>query len=147
MKLRDLLLGAELTQPIEKADLEINSVAYNTSQVAPGAIFFAIRGEKTDGNRFVFDAIKRGACAIASELPRPVAPREPPPGLEWVQVAGARKALATAAANFYGRPAEALKLVGVTGTNGKTTTTYLIDWLPVCRGRLHQPHPRSPRLP
>ena len=127
MKLRDLLLGAELTQPIEKADFEITSVAYNTRQVTPGAIFFAIRGEKTDGNAFVFDAIERGAGAIASELPRPIAPRELPPGVEWIQVAGARKALATAASNFYGRPAEVLKLVGVTGTNGKTTTTYLID--------------------
>ncbi len=127
MKLRDLLLGAELTQPIEKADFEITAVAYNTRQVTPGAIFFAIRGEKTDGNAFVFDAIERGACAIASELPRPIAPRELPPGVQWIQVARARKALATAATNFYGRPAEVLKLVGVTGTNGKTTTTYLID--------------------
>ena len=126
MKLRDLLLGAELTQPIGNADLEVTSVAYHSRQVAPGAMFFAIRGEKTDGNRFVLDAVGRGARVIASELPRPEVPGLPR-AVEWVQVACARKALASAAANFYGRPAHALKLVGVTGTNGKTTTTYLID--------------------
>ncbi len=144
MKLRDLLLGADLTQPIGNSDLEITSVAYDTRQVEPGAIFFAMRGEKTDGNRFVFEAIERGARAISSELPRRwnpqwdavyageiaqgiLAPRDVPGSVEWVQVASARRALATTAANFYSRPAEALKLVGVTGTNGKTTMTYLVD--------------------
>ncbi len=140
MKLRDLLVGTEPTQPLGNADREISSLAYNTRQVSPGTLFFAIRGEKTDGNRFVFDAIERGARAIASQLPRPwgpqwagvfageaAAPRELPPTVEWIQVADARKALAWVAANFYGRPAQALKLVGVTGTNGKTTTSYLID--------------------
>ncbi len=125
MKLRDLLVGAELGHPLGNADLEVTSVAYNSRQVEPGGIFFAIRGEKTDGNRFVADAMERGARVIASELPRPAS--DLPQTIEWVQPASARKALATAAANFYGRPAQALKLVGVTGTNGKTTTTYLID--------------------
>ncbi|HEX2711691.1 MAG TPA: Mur ligase domain-containing protein, partial [Candidatus Acidoferrales bacterium] len=143
MKLRDLLLGTELVQPIGNADLEITSVAYDSRKVVPGAIFFAIHGEKTDGNRFIPDALERGARVVASELPRPEksngvpsagagahqaeAPRWLPRGVKWAQVASARKALATAAANFYGRPAEGLKLAGVTGTNGKTTTTYLID--------------------
>jgi len=125
MKLRDLLVGAELGHPLGNADLEVTSVAYNSRQVEPGGIFFAIYGEKTDGNRFVADAMGRGASVIASELPRPAS--DLPRTIEWVQPASARKALATAAANFYGRPAQALKLVGVTGTNGKTTTTYLID--------------------
>jgi UDP-N-acetylmuramoyl-L-alanyl-D-glutamate--2,6-diaminopimelate ligase len=125
MKLRDLLAGAELSQPLGNADLEITSLAYNSGKVEPGGIFFAIRGEKTDGNRFVADAIERGARVIASELPRPAT--DLPHTVEWVQAASARKALATAAANFFGGPARALKLVGVTGTNGKTTTTYLID--------------------
>jgi len=124
MKLRDLLVGAEPTQPFGNADIEITSLAYNSRQVAPGALFFAIRGEKTDGNRFVSDAVGRSARAIASEL---AAPADLPHSVVWVQVANARKALATAAANFYGHPARALKLVGITGTNGKTTTCYLVD--------------------
>jgi UDP-N-acetylmuramoyl-L-alanyl-D-glutamate--2,6-diaminopimelate ligase len=140
MKLTGLFAGADLRRPIGNADAEISSLAYNSLQVAPGALFVALRGVKTDGNRFVFDAIQRGARAIASELPRPwspqwaslfasetATPHDVPPSVEWIEVADARKALATAAANFFRRPAETLKLVGVTGTNGKTTTTYLID--------------------
>ncbi len=128
MKLGDLLVGVELTQPAGPPDVEIAFVAYDSRQVRPGALFVAIRGEKTDGNRFVFDAVERGARAIASELPRPVNTSAPiPPHVQWVQVAQARHALATIGANLHGRPAEKLKLIGVTGTNGKTTTTYLID--------------------
>ncbi len=154
MKLRDLLVGVNPTQPIRNAEVEITSPAYDSRQAGPGSFFFAIRGEKTDGNRFVFDAIERGARAIASELPRPwnphwgvmyanelargiVAPRDVPDNVEWIQVADARKALAMAAAIFYQRPAQALKLVGVTGTNGKTTTTYLID--SIVRAGGHEP--------
>ena len=70
------------------------------------------------------DAVARGAVAIASEQP---ASRARSRGFPWIQVADARKALAITAANYFGRPAEVLKLVGVTGTNGKTTTAYLVD--------------------
>jgi len=140
MKLRDLLVGADPSHPIGNADTEITSLAYDSRQVTSGALFFAIRGEKSDGNRYVFDAIERGARAIASERPRPwsaqwaeifpgevAAKPDVPAKVVWLQVANARRALATAAANFYGRPVEALQLVAVTGTNGKTTTTYLLD--------------------
>jgi UDP-N-acetylmuramoyl-L-alanyl-D-glutamate--2,6-diaminopimelate ligase len=154
MKLRDLLVGVNPTQSIRNAEVEITSLAYDSRQAGPGSFFFAIRGEKTDGNRFVFDAVERGARAIASELPRPwnpqwgvmyanelahgiVAPKDVPDNLEWIQVADARKALAMVAAIFYRRPAQALKLVGVTGTNGKTTTTYLID--SIVRAAGHEP--------
>jgi UDP-N-acetylmuramoyl-L-alanyl-D-glutamate--2,6-diaminopimelate ligase len=133
MKLQELLTGIEtiaLSSAGSPAETEIAAVCYDSRQVTPGALFVAIRGEKTDGNRFVADAIARGARAIASELPRPESaapagaiPRE----VLWVQVRNARQTLAGAAANFYGRPAHSLRLVGVTGTNGKTTTTYLID--------------------
>jgi UDP-N-acetylmuramoyl-L-alanyl-D-glutamate--2,6-diaminopimelate ligase len=105
-------------------DAEISSVAYDSRKVKPGALFVAMRGEKTDGNRFVGDAVTRGAAAVASESP---APADFPAEATWVRVSDARKALAITAANFYGRPAEKLKLVGITGTNGKTTTTYLMD--------------------
>ncbi len=124
MNLRNLLVGAPLAQPAGNADAEITSLAYNSGNVRPGALFVAMHGEKTDGNRFVADAIARGARAVASEQP---APAGLPPAVLWVRVADARKTLAITAANFYGRPAETLKLVGVTGTNGKTTTCYLLD--------------------
>jgi UDP-N-acetylmuramoyl-L-alanyl-D-glutamate--2,6-diaminopimelate ligase len=84
----------------------------------------AIRGEKTDGNNFVADAVNRGAAAIFSEQAKPetISPEFP-----WIQVTDARKAMAISAANYYERPAEVLKLIGVTGTNGKTTTSFLVD--------------------
>jgi UDP-N-acetylmuramoyl-L-alanyl-D-glutamate--2,6-diaminopimelate ligase len=92
--------------------------------VQAGALFFALHGAKADGNAFIQDAIKRGAIAIASEAP---APPKLPAGVVWIQVREARKALAIAAANFLGHPANALQLVAVTGTNGKTTTTSVVD--------------------
>ena len=105
-------------------DLEVLEIAYDSRQVKPGTLFVAIRGEKTDGNKFVTDAIAGGAVAIASEQPMP---GTIPEAFPWIRVADARKALAIIAANYFGRPAEVLKLIGVTGTNGKTTTAYLVD--------------------
>ncbi len=89
-------------------------------------LFFALPGEKADGAQFAGDAIARGAIAVASSQARPAAI---PKDIAWVQLAEGkeRRALATAAANFYGHPANALKLIGVTGTNGKTTTAFLVD--------------------
>ena len=110
--------------PAAHSDLEIQEIAYDSRKVKPGTLFVAIRGEKTDGNNFVSDAVARGAVAIVSEQANPATlPAEFP----WIQVADARKALAITAANYFGRPAEVLKLIGVTGTNGKTTTAYLVD--------------------
>jgi UDP-N-acetylmuramoyl-L-alanyl-D-glutamate--2,6-diaminopimelate ligase len=90
----------------------------------PGGLFFALRGAKADGNKFIQDALKRGAVAIASEEPTP---GTIPAGVAWIQVREARKALAITAANFLEHPANALQLVAVTGTNGKTTTTSVVD--------------------
>jgi len=124
MRLRALLQGVDLRRPVSGADLEVAALAYDSRKVVSGGAFFAIHGEKTDGNRFVSDAVERGAAAIASEQPRPASL---PQHVAWIEVAEARKALAIAAANFFGRPAESLKLVGITGTNGKTTTACLVD--------------------
>ena len=114
----------ETTLPAAAGGLEIRQVACDSRKVQPGAVFFALHGCKADGNAFIQEAVKRGAAAIASEEP---APRTAPAGIAWIQVREARKALALAAANFFGRPADALRLVAVTGTNGKTTTTSVID--------------------
>ena len=100
----------------------ITGITLDSRQVLPGFLFVAIRGLKMDGNRFVPDAIARGAAAIVSALPGEVYP-----GTAWIQVPEEREALAVLAANFHGHPAKRLHAIGVTGTNGKTTTTYLIE--------------------
>jgi UDP-N-acetylmuramoyl-L-alanyl-D-glutamate--2,6-diaminopimelate ligase len=124
VKLRDLLQGTEAIVPESAQQLEIRQVACDSRKVQPRALFFALHGAKADGNEFIRDAVSRGAAAIASEESAPAAV---PSSVVWIQVSEARKALAVAAANFFVHPAEALQLVAVTGTNGKTTTTSLID--------------------
>ena len=124
VKLRDLLQGADARVPESALEMEIRQVACDSRKVQPRALFFALHGAKADGNEFIRDAVSRGAAAIASEESAPAAI---PSSVAWIQVRDARKALAVAAANFFAHPAEALQLVAVTGTNGKTTTTSLID--------------------
>jgi UDP-N-acetylmuramoyl-L-alanyl-D-glutamate--2,6-diaminopimelate ligase len=124
VRLAKLLRGLDVKGVSAHADLEIAEVAYDSREAKPGTLFVAIHGEKTDGNKFVPDAIARGAVVIASEQPRP---ETLPPEFPWLEVPDARKALAVVAANFFGRPAEVLRLIAVTGTNGKTTTSYLVD--------------------
>ena len=123
-KLGALFEGMDVSLPPAATEQEIRQVACDSRKVQPRALFFALHGAKADGNAFLRDAVSRGAVAIASELPAPPAM---PPSLAWIRVPDARKALAIAAANFFGHPAKALELVAVTGTNGKTTTTSLID--------------------
>ena len=123
-KLSEVLQGVEKTLPSKASSLQILQVACDSRKVKPGALFFALHGAKSDGNKFVQEAFKRGAVAIASEEQ---APGKIPKGVAWIQVREARKALAITAANFLGHPANALQLVAVTGTNGKTTTTSVVD--------------------
>ena len=98
----------------------VTAVTHDSRRAGPGIVFVAIRGLSTDGNLFIEAARKKGAAAIVSEAPAL-------PGGAWVQVQDAREALAVLAAAAQGDPARALTLVGVTGTNGKTTTTHLVD--------------------
>src|SRR5215470_19011671 len=124
VKLGDLFDGTGVTLPSPSVTVEIQQVAVDSRKVRSGCVFFALHGAKADGNTYVADALARGAVAIASEG---AAPAGIPPGVTWIPIREPRKTLATVAANFYGHPAEALQLVAVTGTNGKTTTTSLID--------------------
>jgi UDP-N-acetylmuramoyl-L-alanyl-D-glutamate--2,6-diaminopimelate ligase len=103
-------------------DVEARGVTHDSRQVAPGWIFVALRGLKTDGSQFVPQAIANGAAAA-------VADRGPAgdPGVTWVVVKDARLALALLAAEFYGHPSRRMQVVGITGTNGKTTTSYLLS--------------------
>jgi UDP-N-acetylmuramoyl-L-alanyl-D-glutamate--2,6-diaminopimelate ligase len=124
MKLRDVLRRVEAQLSPEAAELEIRQVACDSRKLKARGLFFALHGAKADGNAFIRDAVSRGAAAIVSE---DAPPKILPASIAWVQVREARKALAIAAANFFNRPASALQLVAVTGTNGKTTTTSIID--------------------
>jgi UDP-N-acetylmuramoyl-L-alanyl-D-glutamate--2,6-diaminopimelate ligase len=116
-ELAALLPGAE---PTGDPALEVSAVVHDSRQAGPGSLFVAIRGLVADGNRYVEAARKKGAAAVASEEPAR-------PGIPWIRVTDAREALAVLSAAVLGHPARALDLVGVTGTNGKTTTAYLID--------------------
>jgi UDP-N-acetylmuramoyl-L-alanyl-D-glutamate--2,6-diaminopimelate ligase len=122
MKVLDLLPGAAGLEPGPGPGLEIQSLAYDSRRVEPGALFFAIEGEKADGHRFIPQALGRGAAAIVSERPAPGELAS-----KWVRVPAARRALSEAARAFFGHPESRLRLIGITGTNGKTTTAYLLE--------------------
>jgi UDP-N-acetylmuramoyl-L-alanyl-D-glutamate--2,6-diaminopimelate ligase len=102
-------------------DVEVSSVVYDSRQAGPGSVFVALKGIQADGVSFARDAVRRGAIAVFAETGRPADVNVP-----WFQVADARLTLAALANEFYGRPSERLSLVGITGTNGKTTTSYLL---------------------
>ena len=105
-------------------------VTHDSRQVAPGVVFVAVRGLNFDANRFVPQAVERGAVGIISE-------QERPEGLDcsWIKVADARRALALAAAEAQRHPSRELELVGITGTNGKTTTAYLVAAIAEAAGK------------
>lgn len=123
-KLRALLQGVDAKINTIDNDPEVTQIACDSRKVRPGSFFFALHGAKADGNAFVHEAIARGAVAIASET---AAPPGWSPSIAWIEVREARRALAMVSANFFDHPAQALRLVAVTGTNGKTTTASLID--------------------
>ncbi len=118
MKLQDLLKGVAVLESTAAPDTEINEVRYDSRAVQPGDLFVAIRGYATDGHQYIGKALEQGAAAIVCE--------EAPAGAPAVVVENARRALAEIAANRFGHPADSMTMLGVTGTNGKTTTTYLV---------------------
>jgi UDP-N-acetylmuramoyl-L-alanyl-D-glutamate--2,6-diaminopimelate ligase len=122
MRLGELLSGLHARSVTGDLDTEIVGLAYDSRQVSPGELFFAIRGTRKDGNRFMPKAIANGAVAVVSSL-EPVRSVSMP----WIQVSDERAAMAVIAGNFYGHPTRQLHLIGVTGTNGKTTTTYIVE--------------------
>ncbi|HYP13959.1 MAG TPA: UDP-N-acetylmuramoyl-L-alanyl-D-glutamate--2,6-diaminopimelate ligase [Bryobacteraceae bacterium] len=120
-----ILEGVAIESAGLPADLQrqpITGLTYDSRAVEPGYVFFAFEGAKVDGRRYATDAIAKGAAVIVSESPGP----DDCPG-NWIQVKHGRRALALAASNFYGHPDRRLHLTGITGTNGKTTTSYLLD--------------------
>jgi len=119
-----LLAGTGATLSEAQSPIVIRNVACDSRKVKSQALFFALQGSKEDGTKFARDAVSKGAVAVVSEA---TLPPSWPESIAWIQVPAARRALAIAAANFFGRPADSLQLAAVTGTNGKTTTTSLID--------------------
>ena len=118
MKLQELLRGVAVKSSTAADDLEIREVRYDSRAVQAGDLFVAIRGFATDGHQYISKALEQGAVAVVCE--------EAPEGAPAVVVENARQALAEIAANRFGHPADSMVMLGVTGTNGKTTTTYLV---------------------
>jgi UDP-N-acetylmuramoyl-L-alanyl-D-glutamate--2,6-diaminopimelate ligase len=106
-------------------DIEITGIACDSRKVSPGSVFVAIKGVSQDGHRFIDEAINNGAAVIVHQSP--VSSVQSRKKCLFVQVDDTRKALGRMAAQFYGNPSERMKVIGVTGTNGKTTITYLIE--------------------
>jgi UDP-N-acetylmuramoyl-L-alanyl-D-glutamate--2,6-diaminopimelate ligase len=121
MNFSELLWGLGVSH--SGGDPEITGLDYDSRRVQPGWVFVAMRGESSDGNRYIDTALKHGAVAVVTDSPTKHRRKNVP----WAVVPSGRRALSRMSANFYGRPAEKLKIIGVTGTNGKTTTTFLCE--------------------
>ncbi len=122
--LGQILNGVSLSgePPSSWTELAVKGLAYDSRRVRENFVFFAFPGARADGRAFAQDALARGACAVVSESPAPAGFSVP-----WIVVPHGRQALAGASRNFYQRPDERVRFTGITGTNGKTTTAYLID--------------------
>ncbi len=120
--LSDILTGVQTLQVLGDCNREVTGLVYDSRQVAAGSVFFALPGVKVDGYDYIPQAVERGArVVIAERIPQPDA------AVTFVQVGNVRQAMALMAANFYGRPTADVPVVGITGTNGKTTISYLLE--------------------
>jgi UDP-N-acetylmuramoyl-L-alanyl-D-glutamate--2,6-diaminopimelate ligase len=124
LKLKDILDGVEYEteKPYSDiSDIEIEGIAYNSTKVRPNYVFVAIEGFKTDGHRYIDSAVSNGAKVVILQNDS----TKLPPEVVKIKVGNSREVLAKLASNFYDNPSSKLNLIGITGTNGKTTTTYL----------------------
>jgi UDP-N-acetylmuramoyl-L-alanyl-D-glutamate--2,6-diaminopimelate ligase len=121
MTFQHLLEGAEFLS--QSGNPDVTGVEYDSRRIKPGCVFVAMRGEASDGNRFIDQAIQLGAAAIVTDSPA----EKPRDGVAWALVPYGRRALARISENFYKRPAERIAVTGITGTNGKSTTAFLIE--------------------
>lgn len=124
-QLKDILFGVRLEAIQGNTNVSISSVAFDSRKAQEGGLFVAIKGEVVDGHDYIEKAIALGSIAIVCEKK----PTQPSEKVVWITTANSREALAIMAANFYDRPSAKLKLIGVTGTNGKTTVTTLLHRL------------------
>lgn len=128
--LKDILYKVSLYSVSGATDREINGIFFDSRLVGEGSLFIATIGTQSDGHQFVDKAIEKGAVAIVCQ----VMPAVLKPGITYVQVVNSSAALGIMASNYYGNPSSKLKLVGVTGTNGKTTTVTLLHSLFISLG-------------
>jgi UDP-N-acetylmuramoyl-L-alanyl-D-glutamate--2,6-diaminopimelate ligase len=129
MTFQHLLDGAEFLS--QSGNPDVTGVEYDSRRVKPGSVFVAMHGESSDGNRFIDAAIQAGAVAIVTDSPT----EKPREGVAWALVPHGRRALARISENFYKRPAERIAVTGITGTNGKSTTAFLIESILSAAGR------------
>ncbi len=129
MTFRELLDGAEILA--QSGNPAITGIEYDSRKVGPGDVFVAMQGETSDGNKFIDKAIGLGAVAIVTDS----AVEKQRADVAWAQVPHGRRALARLSENFYKHPARRLAITGITGTNGKSTTAFLLESILACAGR------------
>jgi UDP-N-acetylmuramoyl-L-alanyl-D-glutamate--2,6-diaminopimelate ligase len=122
MKIEEILNGIEIVSVTGAKDKVISGIEFDSRKVKKDSMFVAVKGYKSDGHDFISSAIASGASAIICES----LPEKPGKNVCWIKTIDSAKALGLAASNFYGNPSSSLKLVGVTGTNGKTTIATLL---------------------
>ena len=130
MKLSVLLKNEKYSVMSGNDNIDVTSVEYDSRKVKNGSVFVCITGFKTDGHKYIDSAIKNGAVAVVVEKDVTV-----PEGIACIKADNTRHTLASMSAEFYNKPSEKMRLIGVTGTNGKTTTTYLIKSILEAQGR------------
>ena len=119
MKLRDLLKNVDILSCTADLDMDISGISYDSRKTQPGDLFVAVKGFETDGHKFIPKALEKGAAAVLCQ-------DIPADGIAYVQTDDCRRALAYASREFYGNPAAEMKLIGFTGTSGKTSSTYIM---------------------
>src|SRR6202050_1486123 len=129
MTFQQVLYGAEVLA--HSGDPGVSGVEYDSRRVKPGCLFVAMRGESSDGNRFIDQAIAAGAVATVTDS----AAEKPRPEVAWAVVANGRRGLGRISANFFRKPAERIAITGITGTNGKSTTAFLVEAILRAAGR------------
>jgi len=127
MHFHDLLNGVEILA--SSGNPQVTGVEYDSRKVKPGDAFVAMKGDSSDGNRFIAQAVAAGATAVITDS------EVAPAGIAWARVNHGRRALALASANFYGHPAQRIAITGITGTNGKSTTAFLLESIFQAAGR------------
>lgn len=135
MRLRQLIDGMEIVDFQGNPDLEIVNISYDSRAIGPGSLFVALKGHAQDGHHFIEDAILNGALAVVSELPPGPCAFPNENGVAMIQVPDSRETLSRLAVRFFDSPFKKMNLIGITGTNGKTTTAYLFESILVEAGR------------
>src|SRR5947208_7731868 len=128
VRLAELFQGIDVQLPPRADRVEVRALAVDSRKVGPGSLFAALKGVTADGAEFASEAVRAGAVAVLCDRELDVAPAV------LVVARDARRAFSQAASRFHGEPSKRMQLVGVTGTNGKTTTAYLVEQLAAARG-------------